>query len=177
MKPLRIIPLILAVLLTFSTCTWGVGLAAVLPKGELVSLSGAGKFAFPNALLGKNTVIAMGFHPRHQPTLEKGLLMFDGLRTQSSNLQIVEIAVIEPRYKALNGSIEAFMRKTVSNKMLMSRVYPFYADTKQLKTALGLQKEEYSFVLLGPTGQVLWKKSAQPTPAMVESLRQAILSN
>lgn len=176
MKPYRMIPFALAFLLAFSACLYNFGFAGVLPKGDLVSLSGSTQLAFPEALLGKNTLIAMGFHPRHQSTLEKGLLLFDGLQSGPARLQIVEIAVIEPRYKAFDASIKTFMRKTVSNKTLMGRIYPFYADSKQLKTALGFQKEDFSFVLLGPSGQVLWKKSAEPTPAMVESLRQVLLT-
>jgi hypothetical protein len=174
MKAYKVIPFIFVCLLAFSAFLPGFGYADVLPRGELLSLSGSGKLAFPEALRGKNTLIALGFHPRHQPTLEKGLLMFDGLKTRSAQLQIVEIAVIEPRYKSFNASIETFMRKTVNNKSLLGRIYPFYTDSKQLKTALGLQKEEFSFVLLGPDGQVLWKKSAQPTAAMLESLREVI---
>jgi hypothetical protein len=176
MKPYRIIPVMLGLLLAFSAGLSSLGFAGVLPQGDLISLSGSAKLAFPESLLGKNTLIAMGFHPRHQPTLEKGLLMFDGLQSRPGHLQIVEIAVIEPRYKAFDASIKTFMRKTVSNKSLMGRIYPFYTDSQQLKTALGFQKEAFFFVLLGPAGQVLWKKSAQPTPAMVESLRQVLLS-
>lgn len=167
-----------AFVLLYIACFWlytqASSLASPLPREELVSLNGASRLQLPEAFRGKKVLLAIGFHPRHQPTLEKGVLLFDGLRSTGANVQVLEVAVLDPKYKSFKPSVEAFMRKAVNEKRLMGRIYPMYTNSQAFKKSLGLQKEEYAFILLGQEGQVLWKKSEAPTPTMVESVKRLI---
>jgi hypothetical protein len=168
----------IALVLLYIACFWlytqAASLASPLPREELVSLNGASRLQLPDAFRGKRVLLAVGFHPRHQSTLEKGVLLFDGLRATGANVQVLEVAVLDTKYKSFKPSVEAFMRKAVNEKPLMGRIYPMYTNSQAFKKSLGLQQEEYAFILLGPEGQVLWKKSAAPTASMVDSVKRLI---
>lgn len=165
-------------LILYIACFWvytqAASLASPLPREEIISLNGASRLQLPDAFRGKKVFLAVGFHPRHQSTLEKGVLLADGLRSTGAGLQVLEVAVLDPKYKSFKPSVEAFMRKAVNEKRLMGRIYPLYTNSQVLKKSLGLQGEEYAFILLGPEGQVLWKKSEAPTAALLDSMKRLV---
>ncbi len=136
------------------------------PSLEAYQLSTKKAVTLPNQLPGGKTFIALGFDPKQQALLEKGMLLAEPLRKTHPALNVIEIPVIESKYQSLRGTIDVFMKKAVKTPQFKDRVYPLFTNMAALKTKLGLPRhQEYAFLLIDQQGRVLWKSTAPPTSA------------
>lgn len=150
-----------------------VGCMGVAMSGLFGAVHAAQLPAFPTKGLASNQVLklppqsgwvflAIGFHPRTQPVLERALLQVQPLKKQHPTLQLAEIAVVDKGMFPDNGITRAFMRSQVKNKALMPLIYASFTDLRVLQNKLGLSgKQELVLLLVDATGKIQFL-STQP---------------
>jgi hypothetical protein len=139
------------------------------PPKTLVSLTGKKRsFFHPKGHKSKNNryvFIALGFHPKKQAELERGVTLASQVAASHPNLDVVEIAVLPQKYESSSGVIQNFMKATVQNKQNLAHVYPLFDDVKALKNTLGLNTaNDMVFLLCNPQGEIVWKSPEKTKP-------------
>ncbi|MEB3286790.1 MAG: hypothetical protein VKJ04_04750 [Vampirovibrionales bacterium] len=151
-----------------------------------LDLTGFQAFSLNNgkALLGKKlpgktyTFVAIGFNPARQKEIElwmeKALLL--NLNRTETPIGVLEMAIVEEKYKTFRAQIEPLMKRKIENKTLLPRVYAGYANHLVLKKSLGIpDKTDTYYLLCDPQGRVLWKTFSPFNKNDYDTLREKLL--
>lgn len=143
---------------------------AYFPPKTLISLTGQKRTFFKQKQKGSGAktnryvFIALGFNPKKQADLERGVALASQVAaTSQPNLEVVEIAVLPQKYESSSAVIQNFMKATVQNKQNLANVYPLFDDVKTLKNTIGLNaNQDMVFLLCNPQGEIVWKSPEKP---------------
>lgn len=153
---LSVIPVILSLIL--SSCINPLfAESAILPSFQVYSLSND-RIVTTHSLIGEQgAFFAIGFNPSKQEEIEQWMQKVNILKNERSLGKIIEVAVIESRYKAFHNQVAVFMRKAAIDKSLIPFIYSGYANTSTFKSTLNIKSsKETAYFYCNPKGQILW---------------------
>jgi hypothetical protein len=142
---------------------------SVFPAIKLTSLDQSKSLTLPR--IGKQTFLAIGFHPNTQPKLEAAITLVQNFyNSPTTSLDVFEIPVVEVSRFPNNSVTRFFMKQQIRNKTFLPVVYPYYTNLRAFQSRLGLSESETMvFLLIDKNGHVVWSKKTSPVESEMKA--------
>lgn len=150
-------------LLIVLCCLWPsvVEAASRFPMVDSASLNGD-LWQLPQSFSRRFTFVIVAFHPNQQKALNPLFTELEKLRADNKNIDYIEIPVMDSHHRLSWPVIKNYMKSTVKDKRLHSRIIPFFTDLKAFNQSLSITDTKKSYLLLlDRKANVLWKGSAK----------------
>lgn len=175
---------LLIILFTLQSCLIGSGenseIAAnnvnYFPKIVGINLEGKEQ-KLPDSFTNKLNIVIVAFKREQQSEVDSWIKATESILQENSNVNFYEVPLIYELSAFKRLWVNNGMRFGITNKIARKRTITVYTDREKFFEITKMNRDKIYALLIGDSGEILWKDEGVADKDNIQSLRKSILDN